>query len=545
MKSLYFTIVDLFSRFFLFLHTQYYLQSSPPIEKLEKTSNSHEFCWRVMPFIGRNLSLALALLPSDERREARTAYLLARVLDAFEDLSQDTQAGIQGIDETIAYLCENKMGSPSIKSLSARRDSDRVEILLVQKLPLIRDEFRRLDSQSHDRILHTLIQMATGMKSALSESSLDSKYRNTQKYSDKVLGGSVQFALGQIEGTDSIPSVLCGIAGKVLQIGNNIRDYRFDQCIDDDRGVPDRAELFVEIFGELPLVSHLLQLIPFPRYSGARGAASILTLTTADFFAKELGVEEKPFRLKLPRYYSLLSIVSNHHYLKNLEASETAIASCFLPSSHFEKSDEKRVPILDLGCNSPLQQFELSLSQTILDEEVASEIYLVTVLVNQVRNLLSQLPKENLSKSFNSVHPVRLLVADQLLASAWERVADMPLQVSEAFSQMLSDISKNQCSTKGGELTSDLSITSFLAKVLALDYGIWDRVDSWVHAHSKLVNRLSQRPLNYVDGESLDGSIRQDLGEYGLDYRQIQYFENSLDAALRTLNANRGYVECA
>ncbi len=59
----------------------------PDLDQLNKINDPEEFVWAVLPYAARSFAPTILLLPEKAARTFAVAYLYARMLDTYEDLS--------------------------------------------------------------------------------------------------------------------------------------------------------------------------------------------------------------------------------------------------------------------------------------------------------------------------------------------------------------------------------------------------------------------------------------------------------------------------
>ncbi|MCB9610453.1 MAG: hypothetical protein H6739_33680 [Alphaproteobacteria bacterium] len=267
----------------LLLHALVRLRSPSRVEKLYRIRRPWPFVETATVDLGRHLALALGLLPPPTARVGALAFLLARVLDAFEDLSVDHAGAIEHMEDALAFLRGESAEWLSPGDLTAYKESDRVERALVARLPLLRTALMTLPDAARDDILTTLERVAGGMGYALRERA-EGRLPDLRSYADRVLGPAIAFTFRTLE-LDPPAEVRIHAVARLLQAANNLRDMAEDD-VRSHRWYPGsvaaqrlRTELMAGACA--PLAVGLLQPLGFPRWSGARGALALMATTSA------------------------------------------------------------------------------------------------------------------------------------------------------------------------------------------------------------------------------------------------------------------------
>jgi phytoene/squalene synthetase len=326
-------IVDLLVRLWRLLAARLALRRAAPLRRLAAIADPHRFARGALVASGRRLSLAVALLPRDQREEAALAYLACRALDAHEDLAPDPASARAGLLAVRDYLCGHLPAPPPTGGLFARCESDAVEVLIAARLPLLREGLARLPPDRRQRVEALIDDVAAAMARALARR-IQGQPIDLIEYCDGVLGRAVAWAIRLATGAEP-PPLACRAAGRVLQIANHVRDAEADAARG-ARAAPGsageaRGRLLLRAASEAALVPRLLRALAFPRRSGARGAAALMALSTAAFFLRFIG-------LRVPRAIdgslveALRAAISPVRWRQIIATLEAAIANA-LPAA--------------------------------------------------------------------------------------------------------------------------------------------------------------------------------------------------------------------
>src|SRR6266403_848432 len=226
------------------------------------------------------------------------AFLLCRVLDAYEDLSPSPEYAISALRRIVAGLAGKEEIPPLSAELISRNQSDAVESLLASKLELLRQLFMGFPEQSQSRVLDLVSRMASAMEISLRKRSAGSK-ADLNLYCDSVLGNATSYAFRILTGQEPYERGRKA-AGRLVHIANYLRDLEQDHASgrSPTAGALEqvRNELTLQVLQEVPHVPQLLFSTRFPRCCGSRGALAIIVATTTRFYLRQ-------FRGRVPRSF--------------------------------------------------------------------------------------------------------------------------------------------------------------------------------------------------------------------------------------------------
>ena len=261
--------VDLAARAIRLVRARLALHRPAHLARLRAMPDVDGFVAQAFAASARNLAVASAFLPADVRRAGSVAFLACRVLDAFEDLSPDPCRARRDVMAAMEYLTGRWSCAPSTGDLSATRVTDRVELVVADRMPLLRSAIERLPDGRRAALISLLTRMAGAMCDDLAARDR-SEPLDRSRYASAVLGDAVAYGIELVGCT--VPDELARAAGRILQLANDIRD-----------GHPPDAllEQVSSAVTDAPMIQCLLQSLRFPARSAARAAILYLALTTA------------------------------------------------------------------------------------------------------------------------------------------------------------------------------------------------------------------------------------------------------------------------
>jgi phytoene/squalene synthetase len=136
----------------------------PDLSHLAAIDDAEEFVWAMLPHAARSFAPSILLLPEHEARLAAVAYLYARMLDTYEDLSDRPGTA----RASIALFAERfdttpPLAAPALGAVEPVDARDRAHMLLVERHHLVDDVFADLGEIGRQSIVRMVQDMARGM----------------------------------------------------------------------------------------------------------------------------------------------------------------------------------------------------------------------------------------------------------------------------------------------------------------------------------------------------------------------------------------------
>ncbi|AXK85236.1 hypothetical protein [Nocardia farcinica] len=273
------------------------LRRAPDLAALRAAATPAELAARALIPAGRNLGLAVGLLPAGQRAEATAALLACRVLDAYEDLMDRPHAGA-AVLAAAGYLGGRTDTAPPPLRAVADRDSEAVDLVLAERAPDIRLLVGALPAPGRARVAALLDDVA-----AVMARNLATPLPRTA-YGAGVLGRVIHHACELVAGAayaDDELRELAECVGITAQLANDLRDGELALY-----GAADRADLTRTVLLRVlsPALGSLALLGTLgPRTPGlsARAGMAYLAITTTAFLCSAAGAAPPyPRRLRLP-----------------------------------------------------------------------------------------------------------------------------------------------------------------------------------------------------------------------------------------------------
>ena len=139
-------------------------RDQPDLNRLRTMNDPERFVWAMLPHSARSFAPSILLLPEDAAHAAAVAYLYARMLDTYEDLSSSPGEARAGIAEFAERFATDELGSaptPPQPRVSDLRDE--AHLLLIDRCSLVDMVYSGLDSSNRARVRRLIEEMAAGM----------------------------------------------------------------------------------------------------------------------------------------------------------------------------------------------------------------------------------------------------------------------------------------------------------------------------------------------------------------------------------------------
>jgi len=132
----------------------------PDLDSLTAIEDPTDFVWAILPHAARTFATSILMLPRAQARTAAVAYLYCRMLDTYEDLSDqaDREAALEKFAARMTTL-----GPPPTMPAATRDDRNPVHLLLVERCCLVDRVFATLPETDRQAVAGLVRAMAAGM----------------------------------------------------------------------------------------------------------------------------------------------------------------------------------------------------------------------------------------------------------------------------------------------------------------------------------------------------------------------------------------------
>ncbi len=280
-------------------------RDNPRFEHLASIEDPDRFVWTILPHAARSFAPSILLLPEDDARVSAVAYLYARMLDTYEDLSDSPSAARDALSGFAGRFATEPPGkAPTAPNPPGRDARDRAHMLLIERHSLVDEVFLDLDSAARRRIVRLIKDMSVGM-SEFSEvferqGGVLESHQQVLEYCRQVIGLPALFVMDQILDVRSDDHTRDALeVSELIQLANITRDVEKDLrmgiayhpslkphlgSIGDGvaAGViaSARHDLMLLAVQRAPSFRGLVTGVQLPRLSVARSAAVLMMLLT-------------------------------------------------------------------------------------------------------------------------------------------------------------------------------------------------------------------------------------------------------------------------
>jgi len=203
----------------------------PDLNRLAEIDDPMDFVWAILPHAARTFATSILMLPAAQVRTAAVAYLYCRMLDTYEDLSDDAhrEAALEAFANRMMTL-----GPPPPAPTTVRDDRDRVHLLLVERCHLVDRAFATLPATDRQNITKLVRAMADGMvwssRRFLEQGGVLVDAGQLSRYCHNVIGEPVLFTLRLVveEDLTSEQRRDALAASELIQLANITRDIERD-----------------------------------------------------------------------------------------------------------------------------------------------------------------------------------------------------------------------------------------------------------------------------------------------------------------------------
>lgn len=384
-------------------HGLWQLRRTPDLAALRAARTPAELARLALVPAARNLGIAAAFLPADQRAEAAAAVLACRVLDAYEDLI-DRPLARDAVLTAVDYLIgATDTPPPPLRAVTVR-DSEAVDLVLAERIQDVRALLSALPWTGRERVVRMLVDvggvMARNLESPLARTA----------YGEGVLGRATLYACSLVAESacaEEDLSELAGCIGVTAQLANDLRDGELALYGAGNREELTRAVMLRLLAPALGGFALLARLGPRTANRGARAAMAYMTITTTAFLCAAVG-SPAPYRPRLRLGAAVLSARSALHWARMLErvrhAADEAIHRLLDASTDVAAGSEPNTKVLGL------------------DDPGPTSPALAPLIVGATFALVRGLPEEPLTGELSDPQVRRMMIADHLAFGALERL---------------------------------------------------------------------------------------------------------------------------
>jgi phytoene/squalene synthetase len=272
----------------------------PDLDRLAAIDDPTSFVWAILPHAARTFATSILMLPAARARTAAVAYLYCRMLDTYEDLSDDGDR--EASLEAFAARMKTLEPPPPVPTTAPKDDRDRVHLLLIERCRLVDRVFTTLPGADRQGVARLVQAMADGMiwssRRFAEQGGVLKDSEQLSRYCHYVIGEPALFTLLLMVEADLTAEQRRDAlaAGELIQLANITRDVERDL----ERGIgyhpsllpylgsTDAAEAIREarrnlMARALPQVSaytRLAEQLATGRFSLARASAVLMLLHT-------------------------------------------------------------------------------------------------------------------------------------------------------------------------------------------------------------------------------------------------------------------------
>jgi phytoene/squalene synthetase len=139
----------------------------PDLRGLAAIEDPEEFVWAILPHAARSFAASIVMLPADKALPAAVAYLYCRMLDTYEDLTEDQDAKREALDRFADRFADHTpRPAPDLTGAQLVDQRDRTHVLLVERCGLVDEVFAALTATDRANIAELVSAMGQGMAEA-------------------------------------------------------------------------------------------------------------------------------------------------------------------------------------------------------------------------------------------------------------------------------------------------------------------------------------------------------------------------------------------
>lgn len=277
----------------------------PDLSDLAKIRNPEQFVWAVLPHAARSFAVSILLLPEPAARATAVAYLYARMLDTYEDLSATPDDAKRALDEFASrFTTDDLAPAPPMLTPKHLQPSDTSHLLLIDRCGLVDRMYMGLPPADRVRIARLIRDMAEGMIKFADtfhrQGGVLEQPEQVVDYCHQVIGNPALFVMETISGDLAVNHRQHALhVAELIQLANITRDVEKDLASgvayhaglrahlgSNGQGparlavVRARRELMLMATARAESFRHLMQGHNLPKISIARSAAVLMMLFT-------------------------------------------------------------------------------------------------------------------------------------------------------------------------------------------------------------------------------------------------------------------------
>jgi len=206
----------------------------PDLKHLASISDPDEFVWAMLPYSARSFAASILVLPEGAARACAVAYLYARMLDTYEDLSPGPEEAEGSLEAFAARFRGNSITpAPRPPSPELVAPSDQVHLLLIARHDLVDRVFLDLPKRDRERIVELVGLMTVGMvdysRVFHRQGGVLEDFRQVSDYCHRVIGFPALFVLETLFGEVSAEHRRHALkVSELIQLANITRDVEKD-----------------------------------------------------------------------------------------------------------------------------------------------------------------------------------------------------------------------------------------------------------------------------------------------------------------------------
>jgi phytoene/squalene synthetase len=286
-------------------------RTEPDLDRLRSIDDPDRFGWAVLPHVARSFAASVVLLPAAQASAARVGYLYARMLDTYEDMVADPAERTTGLRWFANRFRTGDLSEPmSAVSMHSPSSYEQVHTVLVERCALIDRLYEQLPADDRSAVATMVVAMASSMESwgdtFTDQGGVLTSAEQLEQYCDDVIGEPARFAVHLL-----VRNPLTGTqhqrvrkVSELIQLANVTRDIERDlargvayhPALRPHVGAPPtspnavatvkkvREELLVRALRCVPSYVELIEDLPLPRLSLARGSAVVMLLFTDRYY---------------------------------------------------------------------------------------------------------------------------------------------------------------------------------------------------------------------------------------------------------------------